>query len=90
MWKLRNAVLQNVNVDQIRDCVIECDGGAFNEADSALLIPSQKWKDGPLSRLAEMPPESEERPGSWKRAPKATLPKPNWPAGAYARQSSKP
>jgi hypothetical protein len=24
-------VLQNVNLDQIRDCVIECDCGAFNE-----------------------------------------------------------
>jgi hypothetical protein len=24
-------VLQNVNLEQIRDCVIECDCGAFNE-----------------------------------------------------------
>jgi hypothetical protein len=24
-------VLQNVSLDQIRDCVIECDCGAFNE-----------------------------------------------------------
>jgi len=24
-------VLQHVNLDQIRDCIIECDCGAFNE-----------------------------------------------------------
>ena len=26
-----NVVLQNVTLDQIRDCVVECDCGAFNE-----------------------------------------------------------
>jgi hypothetical protein len=24
-------VLENVNLEQIRDCVVECDCGAFNE-----------------------------------------------------------
>jgi hypothetical protein len=28
-------VLQNVTLEQIRDCVIECDCGAFNELEEA-------------------------------------------------------
>jgi hypothetical protein len=56
MWKLRRHRSAKGYLEQIRDCVVECDCGAFNEI-ARCPLPAQQ-QDGPLgSELAEGRPK---------------------------------